>query len=350
MVRPPPTAASLTPVVPGAALPPAAVSGAVPPPAVPPIAVSLGAASPTAAPPGGPGTVALLTPATVNRGTAASSRLVYSCAGRSRTSSTGPVSTISPSSITATRSAKSATTPMLWVTSRTPVPESAASARSRSRISAWTVTSSAVVGSSAISRLGEFAIAMAMTTRCRCPPESWKGYEDARFSGSGIPTRRSSPTASAAASRAETGRWLRTTSAICAPIRVSGSRAVAGSWNTIDTVRPRKPTRSVSAAPTTSAPSTEARPDARAFPGSSPIAASATVDFPDPDSPTSASVSPGRTYSDTPRTAGTSPVSVEKVTPRSSTSRMPLMPLVPVVPLMPAPSRRTRPAARPRPR
>ncbi len=236
------------------------------------------------------------------------------------------------------------------------MPESAASARSRSRISAWTVTSSAVVGSSAIRRLGEFAIAMAMTTRWRCPPESWKGYADARFSGSGIPTRRSSPTASPAASRAETGRWLRTTSAICAPIRVSGSRAVAGSWNTIDTVRPRKPARAVSAEPTTSVPSTEARPDTRAVPGSSPIAASATVDFPDPDSPTSASVSPGRTCSDTPRTAGTSPVSVENVTPRSSTSRMPpvlpvpLMPLVPVVPFMPAPSRRTRPAARPRPR
>ena len=44
-----------------------------------------------------------------------------------------------------------------------------------SRICAWMVTSSAVVGSSAISRSGSLASAMAIITRWRWPPESWCG-------------------------------------------------------------------------------------------------------------------------------------------------------------------------------
>ena len=50
----------------------------------------------------------------------------------------------------------------------------AATAISR-RICAWTVTSSAVVGSSAISRRGRHDSAIAIITRCRMPPESWCG-------------------------------------------------------------------------------------------------------------------------------------------------------------------------------
>ena len=41
-----------------------------------------------------------------------------------------------------------------------------------SRIWAWIVTSSAVVGSSAMMMSGLFAMAMAMTTRWRMPPEN----------------------------------------------------------------------------------------------------------------------------------------------------------------------------------
>ncbi len=52
------------------------------------------------------------------------------------------------------------------------VPASACSSRSRARICAWMVTSSAVVGSSAMSRAGALASAMAIITRCRRPPES----------------------------------------------------------------------------------------------------------------------------------------------------------------------------------
>ncbi len=40
---------------------------------------------------------------------------------------------------------------------------------------ACTVTSSAVVGSSAISTAGSSAIAMAIMMRCRMPPENWCG-------------------------------------------------------------------------------------------------------------------------------------------------------------------------------
>ena len=46
---------------------------------------------------------------------------------------------------------------------------------SRSRICACTVTSRAVVGSSAISSFGSLASAIAIIARCRMPPENWCG-------------------------------------------------------------------------------------------------------------------------------------------------------------------------------
>ena len=45
----------------------------------------------------------------------------------------------------------------------------------RSRICACTVTSSAVVGSSAMSRSGLHDSAIAIIARCRMPPENWCG-------------------------------------------------------------------------------------------------------------------------------------------------------------------------------
>ena len=53
------------------------------------------------------------------------------------------------------------------------------------------MTSSAVVGSSAISSVGLQASAIAIITRWRMPPESWCGYSPARRSGSGMSTRAS---------------------------------------------------------------------------------------------------------------------------------------------------------------
>ena len=49
------------------------------------------------------------------------------------------------------------------------------------RICAWTVTSSAVVGSSAISSLGSLASAIAIITRWRMPPENSCGYSSTRL-------------------------------------------------------------------------------------------------------------------------------------------------------------------------
>ena len=55
-------------------------------------------------------------------------------------------------------------------------------------ICAWTVTSRAVVGSSAMIRSGSFISAIAIITRWRMPPDSWCGYSPARFSAFGMPT------------------------------------------------------------------------------------------------------------------------------------------------------------------
>ena len=82
------------------------------------------------------------------------------------------VSTAWPAYITTVRSAISATTPMSWVMKRIDIPSSSCSSFIRSRICAWMVTSSAVVGSSAISSFGLQASAIAIITRWRMPPEN----------------------------------------------------------------------------------------------------------------------------------------------------------------------------------
>ena len=61
---------------------------------------------------------------------------------------------------------------MLWVMNRIDMPISSLSRRIRARIWASVVTSSAVVGSSAISRAGWHDSAMAIMARCRMPPDS----------------------------------------------------------------------------------------------------------------------------------------------------------------------------------
>ena len=54
--------------------------------------------------------------------------------------------------------------------------ELACRSRSSFRICAWMVTSSAVVGSSAISSAGRQISAMAIIARWRSPPDSSNGY------------------------------------------------------------------------------------------------------------------------------------------------------------------------------
>ncbi len=66
------------------------------------------------------------------------------------------------------------------------------SAAIRSRICFWIVTSSAVVGSSAISSFGSQAMAIAIITRCCWPPDICDGNLSTLRSGSGMPTSDSS--------------------------------------------------------------------------------------------------------------------------------------------------------------
>ena len=91
--------------------------------------------------------------------------------------------------MTETRWATRATMPRSWVISSMPRPRSRWSWASRRRIWACTVTSSAVVGSSAINSLGSHISAMAIMTRWRRPPESWCGNWPSLSPGAVMPTR-----------------------------------------------------------------------------------------------------------------------------------------------------------------
>ena len=95
--------------------------------------------------------------------------------GASNSASAGARSTISPAYITATSSHTSATTPRSCVIRMIAASLVRLSSRIRSRICAWMVTSSAVVGSSAISSSGSQASAIAIMTRWRMPPDSLCG-------------------------------------------------------------------------------------------------------------------------------------------------------------------------------
>ncbi len=85
------------------------------------------------------------------------------------------VSTIFPAYITQTLSARPAITPRSCVTRITDMPSRCRRPSMSSRICFWMVTSSAVVGSSAISSLGSQASAIAIIARWRMPPDSWCG-------------------------------------------------------------------------------------------------------------------------------------------------------------------------------
>lgn len=81
-----------------------------------------------------------------------------------------------------------ATMPRLWVIIIRVVPVLFRSLSNCSRTWAWTVTSKAVVGSSAMSSSGSQHMAIAIMARCCIPPENSKGYWFTRFSGLGMPT------------------------------------------------------------------------------------------------------------------------------------------------------------------
>ena len=108
-----------------------------------------------------------------------------------------------------------------------------------SMICAWMVTSSAVVGSSAMRMSGLQLIAMAIMARWRMPPENSNGYWLTRLSASGMPTRASSSAAICHASPLPLSWCSMIASAICLPTLMTGLRLVMGSWKIIAMSLPR---------------------------------------------------------------------------------------------------------------
>ena len=160
-------------------------------------------------------------------------------------------------------------------------------AATRSSTSASTVASSAVVGSSRISSDGETASAIAMTARCAIPPDSSCGYRRMTRPGSDIWTLRSISSADCVASPRDSPA-ISNTSAICRPTRSEGLSARPGSWYTIETVRARRSRSAARPIDSGSSPLMLIVPAlTRPLLGRYRTSASATVDLPDPDSPTS---------------------------------------------------------------
>ncbi len=191
----------------------------------------------------------------------------------------------------------------------------------RLRICACTVTSSAVVGSSANRTFGPQAKAMAIITRWRIPPESSCGYCRSRRAGSGIRTSTSSRSAISRAELRSMPRWTRSGSAICSPMRISGLSEPIGSWNTVDIDRPQISRSCLSVRSISSTPSKRIDPE-RSIPppAMSPMIERVSTVLPDPDSPTMPTASPRCSDNDTPSTARTTPRGVLKCVTRSRTS------------------------------
>ncbi len=190
---------------------------------------------------------------------------------------------------------------------------------STSRICACTVTSSAVVGSSAMIRSGSFAIAMAITARCRIPPENSCGKPLARRSGLGMPTRSRSSTARFQAAAEEMSWWIWSASTIWAPMLKIGVSEESGSWKIIPMCLPRTFDIARSSRARMLFPPRVTSPVTEAYSGSSPMTAIEVTDFPEPDSPTMPRVLPRCRSKETPRTASTRPASEGKLTRRSRT-------------------------------
>ncbi len=183
------------------------------------------------------------------------------------------------------------------------------------------VTSSAVVGSSAMITSGSLAIAIAIIARCRIPPENSCGNDFTRTCGLGIPTRSSSSTARADAADLLTSWWMRMASTIWSPTVYTGVSAESGSWKIIAIDSPRSADMDSSLRPRSSSPCRVIDPRMRAVRGCRPMIAREVTDFPEPDSPTIAIDSPAARSNESPRTACTGPASLGKVTWRSRTLR-----------------------------
>ena len=121
-----------------------------------------------------------------------------------------------------------------------------------------------------------------------------------------MPTSSSSSTARLCACSLDTSWRVQIASATCQPTVKAGLSEVSGSCGMKAIVLPRTFARSCSDSPISSPPWQRTEPVTLAFLGSRPSMASATVDLPDPDSPTMPRVSPGSRVKLRSRTAWTS--------------------------------------------
>ena len=207
--------------------------------------------------------------------------------------------------------------------SSTASPVSRRSRAISSRIWSWTVTSSAVVGSSAISSFGPQASAIAIITRCRSPPESSCGYCASRRSGAPMPTCRSTSTSRSRKAPRRRSVWRRSASASCQPTLKAGLRLVIGSWKIMPISRPRMAFSVRRSARARSRPRNRMAPLAIRVGGSGSRRRTdmAVTLLPQPDSPTSPSTSPGPMANETSSTRRTGPASVATSSVRPSTPR-----------------------------
>ena len=190
--------------------------------------------------------------------------------------------------MTAMSSQYSATSPSEWVMRRMEQPMRSRRPQISFITCASTVASSAVVGSSAISRSGRASSAMAMATRWRMPPLSSCGYCVRRTSGRSMPTAaRASTAAWRRASPAKSGERRVSTSLRCAQMENTGLSEANGSWKIIAMRLPAQRRRRLRLRQVEAVGAELQRAGVtRALAASRPMRASATVDLPLPDSPT----------------------------------------------------------------
>src|SRR5690554_4952859 len=186
------------------------------------------------------------------------------------------------------------------------------------------VTSSAVVGSSAISSAGSHKSAMAIITRWRMPPENWCGYWSMRWAAPGMPTLSSIAMAFWRASALSIFLWICRGSISCFEMRKKGFKLVIGSCQIIEIWLPRIFRISLFDFLSRSSPWKKISPPAirPGGDGISPRIEIWVTDLPDPDSPTMPTDSPRRTEKLTPSTARTVPPSTLKWVLRLRTSRI----------------------------
>ena len=179
-----------------------------------------------------------------------------------------------------------ATTPRSCVIRITDIKNLSFTSNIKSRICSCTVTSKAVVGSSAINRSGFVSKVVAIIARCLMPPESSKEYPSILLSGSGILTARNISTQRSLASFLFSLLCCLKTPDICSPIVMYGFSELIGSWNIIATSLPLILFNSLSGSPSISLFLKITLPVATPFGSSRPIRESTVWLLPEPDSPT----------------------------------------------------------------